>query len=242
MSGLRKEDFVDVDIVDAEELGSDGTTEYSTGVVVVSTTSSNKRVVFSSVNLKYDEDEKAQSGDIVVISGTSGGSGDGTFTIDNVINETTIDVVETIGDSTGGSANFRHPPGAKKTGFDSTGLTQTTADNVQEAIQDLDGAISGGGITENEHEGLDTLTHNLAETHNLKVTRTNGLVSEVLAEETGGTDIRKTEILTRNSDDTVATMKVTHYESNGTTIKNTMTGTVNRNADGTIDYIAWVKA
>jgi hypothetical protein len=139
---LSKDDIGDLEIVDATELGSDGTIEYNSGVTVVSTTSSNKRVVFSGVNLLYDPDERAQSGDIVILSGTSGGSGDGTFTIDNVIDETTIDVVETIGDSTGGSANFRHPPGAGRVGFDSTGLTQTTADNVQDAVSDLDGAIS----------------------------------------------------------------------------------------------------
>jgi hypothetical protein len=86
---------------------------------------------------------------------------------------------------------------------------------------------AGGGITETQHEALDTVTHNLTETHNVVVTRSSGKISEILAETTGGTDIRKTEILTRSSGK-VATFRVTHYESDGSTVKRQLDYTVNR--------------
>jgi hypothetical protein len=155
MPGLVKEDLIDLDFVDAEELSSDGTLSYSSGVTVVSTTSSTKRVVVSGVNLLYDVDERAQSGDIVVLAGTSGGSGDGTFTIDTVVDATTFDVIESIGDSTGGTADFKHGPGAKSVGFDSSGLISVTSDNVQEAIEELD----ANKITASQHKSLRQLIH-----------------------------------------------------------------------------------
>lgn len=162
MSGLTKEDLRDADIVDAVELASPGTTTYITGATVVSTTSGTKRIVFSGIDLVHDVDEHAEPKDKVVLSGTTGGA-DGTYTIANIIDSVTIDVEEAIADSTGGTANFVHPPGASKIGFDPTGLTNTVSTNVQDAVSDLDGAISGGGLTETAHELLDRLTHEINE-------------------------------------------------------------------------------
>lgn len=89
-------------------------------------------------------------------------------------------------------------------------------------------ASAGGGITETQHEALDTLAHMLTETHNVVVTRDGGgKVSELLSEETGGTDIRKFEVLTR-SGGKVATFRLTHYAGDGSTIKRQLDVTVNR--------------
>lgn len=86
----------------------------------------------------------------------------------------------------------------------------------------------GGGISEPQHEDLDTLTHDLTETHNLVITRDgNSRVQTVLAEEVGGTDIRKMEILTRTGGK-VATFRETHYAADGVTIKRQLDVTVNR--------------
>jgi hypothetical protein len=156
--GITKEDLEDLDIVDAEELASDGSSSFQifSGVTTVSTTSSTKRVVLSGIDL-LDRDDPLEAEDIVILSGTSGA--DGTYTVDDVVDSVTFDVNESIADSTGGTCEARHPPGAQKVGLDDTGLTNVTADNVQDAITDLDGAISAGGITEAQHKTLRQLAH-----------------------------------------------------------------------------------
>jgi hypothetical protein len=139
--GLRSRDVEDTEIIDAEELASDGTTTFITGATVVSTTASTKRIVFSGVNLIQDKDERTEAGDKIVLSGTSGA--DGTYTVDNVIDTVTVDVVETIVDSTGGAADFKFPPGASKVGVDPSDIAGTTATNVQEVLEDMTvGAIT----------------------------------------------------------------------------------------------------
>ena len=171
MTGITKEDLRDVDIIDATELASDGTTTYITSATVVSTTAATKQIVFSGIDLIHDVNEHAEAKDKVTLSGTTGGA-DGTYTIATIIDSITITVEETIVDSTGGTADFTHPPGASKVGLDSTGLTNTTADNVQDAISDLDGSISGGGLTETAHEALDRLTHQINENSYDEITYT----------------------------------------------------------------------
>ena len=143
MTGIRKEDIVDVDIVDAVELASDGTTVFVNDATVVSTTSSTKTVVISGEDIVFDKEEHLEVNDIVVITGTSGGLGDGTFTVSSITNSTTFVVNETIGDSTGGIVDFKHPPGASRVGCDPTGISHTSSTNVQDALEDISSAIGG---------------------------------------------------------------------------------------------------
>ena len=160
VGGITKEDIEDVEIVDAEELSADGSTNYTTGATVVSTTSSTKKVVFSSIDLIYDKDERAEVNDILILTGTSGGgAADGTYTIASVDDQTSVTVVETIADSTGGTADFRHPAGATKVGVDPTNITASTQNDLQGVLEDLDGAIGAGGITEAQHKALRALIH-----------------------------------------------------------------------------------
>jgi len=226
---VTKEDIRHSDFVDAIEQASDGTTSIIfTGKTVVSTVSGTKLVTLSGVDL-YRDPEVLENIDIIILAGTT--AADGTYSVDAVQSPTTFTVNETIADSTGGTCEARNPSGARRTGFDPSGLTYLTKTNVQEALEEVDanlGGGAGGGITELQHEALDTLTHDLTETHNLVVTRSAGKVSQLLAEETGGTDIRKTEILTRNARGQVATYRVTQYQSDGTTIKRQLDVTVNR--------------
>lgn len=155
MSGLTKEDLRDVDIVDAVELASDGTTTYTTGATVVSTTAATKRVVLSGIDLVHDLDERAESGDLITLSGTTGGA-DGTYTIDTVVDSVTVDVVEAVADSTGGTADFIHPPGAGKVGCDPTTISGVTATNVQEALEELS---TGTTFTPTQHKTIRQLIH-----------------------------------------------------------------------------------
>lgn len=142
---IRKEDVSDTDFVDAYELRSDGygiNSIYLSGVTVVSTTSGTNTVV---VNLApdgggifYSHDHPVEVLDIVYLSGTSGSLADGYFTVNTIVSDTSFTVVEPIATSTGGTAEFRYPPGASKIGFNPTGLSNTDSNDVQEAIEDLD--------------------------------------------------------------------------------------------------------
>jgi len=94
----------------------------------------------SSIDILSNVDEPVQSGDTVEIIGST--TADGYYTIDSIINDTIFSVIESIPTSTGGVGNFIHPAGALKVGFDDSLATNINADNVQEAIIDLDSAIS----------------------------------------------------------------------------------------------------
>ena len=162
---ISKTDIADLDIVDQVELRSDGSTSIISGVTVVSTTSGTRDVVLSGIDLEdtvNNDDERIQPGDPVTLAGTTGGA-DGDYTVELILSATSFRVVEAILTSTGGSAEFFHPVGASLVGFDSAGLAQTAADNVQDALEDLDSAISAGGLTPAAHRVLDQLVHDIAE-------------------------------------------------------------------------------
>jgi hypothetical protein len=156
--GLTKDDLSDVDFVDAPELESDGLSSFLTGITVVSTTSSTRRVVFSGVYILNDPAQRIEPDDFIILAGTTGGA-DGTYTVESVVDDVTLVVAEAIVDSTGGTAAFRWPPGAFRVGFDPTGLSHTTAHTLQEALADLDAEISAGGLTEAQHRILRQLIH-----------------------------------------------------------------------------------
>lgn len=159
---VSKSDVTDTEFLDAEELQSDSTFVYLT-TTVVSTTSGTKVIVIDLLpdgsGIFYDRDHPAQSDDFVVITGTSGGLGDGTFTIDTVIDDTSFSVLEAIGTSTGGSVDFHYKSGATRIGLDPTGLAHVSSNNVQDAIEELDAAVGTTGITEADHKTLRQLIH-----------------------------------------------------------------------------------
>ena len=155
---ITKADRYRPDILDAYEVGSDGTYVFLT-TTVVSTTSGTKVVVVSlpvdGEGLLTSKDHPVEPGDKVTITGTSGGLGDGTFTIASITSDTIFVVVEAIGTSTGGSVDFKYVPGAKRTGFDPSGLIHTTATNVEDAIREYDSFI----VSPTEHAALRQLIH-----------------------------------------------------------------------------------
>lgn len=100
---------------------------------------------------------------------------------------------------------------------------------------------AGGGLSESQHENLDTQTHNLAETRETVITRSAGKVTEILDRTTDPTplSIRKVEI-TRTSGK-VSQILVRQYDGSGAEITaKRMTGTVNRTA-GKVTSIDWVE-
>jgi len=239
---IRKADLEDLDFLDAEEIQSDGTFVYLT-TTVVSTTSGTKVVV---VNLPSDgeglitgADHPVQSGDIVILTGTSGSLGNGKFTVDTVIDDTSFSVLETIGTSTGGSINFYYKAGALSVGLDPTGMIHVVSNNVQDAIFELDSAVGTGssGITALEHKTLRQLIH-LADEGGPYEGFTTGAYQETLPASnafptsiiwwTSSAKLAKIveESITYNANKTIATDNWKVYNTDGSTLLAEITDTV----------------
>lgn len=225
MSGaISKADLKDADILDAEELGATGSNSFLSGVTVVSTTAGPKLVTLSGVDLQRD-DERLEPGDTVVLAGTTGGA-DGTYTVATITGLTTFTVVETIATSTGGTLVARHPVGAARVGFNSAGLSNTTANNVQTAIADMDAAISAGGLTPVAHRAEDVLVHLIAENAYVEYIRTGNKVTQVITW-TSVLKIAKIRQVDITYTGNKATLIVTRqYAPNGSTVVETLTETL----------------
>jgi len=159
---IRKPDILDVDVVDAYELRSDGYSAISIYLdsTVISTTSSSSTVVINPAadggGILYSFDHPVEVDDIVWLHGTSGGGlADGYYTVGSVLTDTSFTVNQPIADSTGGYVQFRYPAGSRKVGFDQRPTIHVKHNNVQQAIEDLDFAITGGG----GGGGLDPIIH-----------------------------------------------------------------------------------
>lgn len=124
-----------------------------------------------------------------------------------------------------------------------------TADNPGEAVY-KDGAFSmrdsvgafdprsGSGLSETQHENLDTLVHELAKDRYEEITRSGGVVTNHIVYTDSGktTKIRETNI-TRSAGK-VSEIEIIQYESGSE--KYTLTGTVARSS-GSVSDITWVK-
>ncbi len=155
---IDKSDISDLDIVDAVELASDGYSVYRTESLV-STTASNKQVVISSsgpIDVLENIDDPVEFGDRIFISGST--AADGYYTVDSILDETTLTVLESIPNSTGGTATFMYSAGATKVGIDATMLSQTNKNTLQGVLEDLDAAVAGD-ITAAQHAALRQLIH-----------------------------------------------------------------------------------
>jgi len=137
---ISKQDIKDLDFVDAEELIADGSTNFRSGDTVVSTVSATKTINLSGT-LLINGDEPVEPNNKVVLTGTTGA--DGIYTVATVPSDTSVTVVESINDSTGGAAAFMFPSGATQIGVDPTNLTWTTKDVLQGVLEDI---TSGGEV------------------------------------------------------------------------------------------------
>lgn len=167
MSGNRiiSPDILDTEIFDAQELSSDGYSSYltlplvsiSSGIFTVDPTG------VLSGGITIDPEFPVESGDRVYVEGATPGSVDGYYTIFEILSDTTFDIEESVVNSTGGNISFFHPSGASRIGVNTDNFIQISSSNVQDALEELDAAVAAGGITEGQHEALDTLVHNIAE-------------------------------------------------------------------------------
>ncbi len=226
------EDVRDSDFVGARELASNGNDIYLTlpiisttalGIVILDITSLPNGII-------RDRESPVESGDILLISGATPGSADGYYTVDTINDDDEVTVVESLVASTGGTAEFVHPSGASRTGLDSSGLTNTSADNVQDAISDIDFAVTGGGISANTHKILRQLVHLADGVGGPWEGFTSGAFREILPasdpfpasvtwyEDSSKIDNKIVEkIITRNSNKTPSTIEWTAYDTDGIT-------------------------
>lgn len=150
MTKISRTDINDSDFVDAVELASDGYSLYRSGTLV-STTAGSKTVLIDpadDLDILINVDEPVQVGDRIRIVGST--TADGYYTVASVVDNTSFTVSEDILTSTGGSVYYMHPAGATKVGIDTSGFDNSTSQNLQDVLQDLDTAISdgyGGGGT-----------------------------------------------------------------------------------------------
>lgn len=161
---IRYPDLNPYDFYDAQELNTDSTVVYLT-LTVVSTVAPNivnVNLAADGEGILYSRDHPVHSsalavggvGDSVDITGTSGGAGDGTFTVATVVTDTQFTVTPaTLGNSSGGSANFRFLAGAGVVGYSQAKQNITSKNLVEPAITDvsnhelLDNEPVGTGVT-----------------------------------------------------------------------------------------------
>jgi hypothetical protein len=134
---LNQSQILDSNIVEESELASTGNTHFSGPWNIISVTTATKTIVLTGVELPF---ERVAQGDRVTITG---GLAAGTYTVNEVVNYTTLTVNEAISSATSGTVDFYYPPGSTIVGFDSTGLDWTTADECQTAIIDAYNAAKG---------------------------------------------------------------------------------------------------
>lgn len=126
---------------------------------------------------------------------------------------------------------------------DPTELGMTRLVNGVFRFVDKDGAFNlrsgGGGITEAEHEALDTLTHWIDETNWMEVVRDAGKVTNVINWETDSKLKKVREMVIQRSGGKVSQMDFIQYDGTGTE-KMRMTGVVTRTG-GRVSSIQWTK-
>ena len=86
---------------------------------------------------------------------------------------------------------------------------------------------SGTGLSEAQHEDLDSLVHNLAETSYCEVTRTSGKVTAITHWTDNGKTTKIRETLITRTSGKVSQVEVKQYDGSGTLVQ-TLTGTITR--------------
>lgn len=208
MVGVRKSDVFNLDFLDAEELQTDGSFVYLT-VTVVSTTSGTSTVVINTPadgeGIITGRDHPVKVGDLVDLTGTSGGLGDGTFTVATVATDLSFTVVESIGTSTGGSVDFRYVPGAQSIGYNPIGQNTSAETNLQGALTD----VSNDALLDGDPGRVDTT---------YSVTYTGGYATQEMWINTGNSRPIKQIDYSYTGNKVSSEVRVVFAESDGTTI------------------------
>lgn len=97
----------------------------------------------------------------------------------------------------------------------------------------------GGGITEGEHELLDTLTHWIDETNWMEIVRSGGKVTNVINWETDAKLKKIREMVVQRSGGKASQMDFIQYDGSGVE-KMRITGVISRTS-GKVSSIQWTK-
>jgi hypothetical protein len=139
------------------------------------------------------------------------------------------------------------PSDEEATLYEDTGLSTTEGEvrytgtrfSLFDNTGEFDPRTGGSGITEAQHEVLDTLVHDLSETSYLEVTRTSGQVSDVTVWTNSGKTIKVREALVTRSAGQASVIVDKQYNGAGTLVQ-TLTHTITRSA-GQVASIATVE-
>lgn len=160
---IRYPDLNPYDFYDAPELNTDSTVVYLT-LTVVSTVAPNivnVNLAADGEGILYSRDHPVHAanltvgglGDLLDLTGTSGGAADGTYQVASVLSDTQLTVTTTLASSTGGTAKFRFQSGAEVVGYSQAKQNITSQNLVQGAVTDvsnhelLDNEPVGTGVT-----------------------------------------------------------------------------------------------
>lgn len=212
MPPISYSDINTYDFYDAAELNTDSTVVYLTLTVVSTVAPSTVNVSLASdgEGILTSRDHPVHAsivtgfGDYVDITGTSGGAGNGTFVVATVVSDTQFTITGTVGNSTGGSANFRFPSGATDVGFSQVKQNITATNLVQPALTDV-----------SNHELLDNEPVATGTTYS--VTRSGSRVTQETWKNTLSTNNIKTIVYTYTGNK-VTTEVRTVYATDGVTI------------------------
>jgi len=111
--------------------------------------------------------------------------------------------------------------------------------SMRDAVGVFDPRSGGGGITEAQHENLDTLVHWLSEDNYQEVVRSGGKVTSVINWTDSGKTTKIRELVITRSSGKVSQMDFIQYDGSGVE-KVRMTGVITR-VSGKIDHVVWTE-
>ena len=114
-----------------------------------------------------------------------------------------------------------------------------TSFKLRDAIGVFDPRTGGSGITEAQHEVLDTLTHWLNETNWQEIIRSGGKVTQAIHWTDSGKTLKIREVLVTRSAGKVSQIDLIQYDGTGTE-KQRLTGVITWSG-GKVASIQWTK-
>lgn len=117
---------------------------------------------------------------------------------------------------------------------------QGGAFRFRDSIGPFNPRSGGGGITEGEHEDLDTLVHWLSETGYQEIVRTAGKVSSVIYWTTAGKTKKVREMIVTRAAGKTSQLDFVQYNAAGAE-KQRLTGVLARDGNGKVASITWTE-
>ena len=100
---------------------------------------------------------------------------------------------------------------------------------------------TGSGMSEGEHEALDTLVHWINETCYEEIARSGDKIDSAIYYTDSGKTTKIREVLITRSGGKISVVTMKQYDGSGT-LAQTLTGTFSRDVNGKIETIDWVKS